>query len=110
MRPSEPPLTVKSWLKAATTRPSTMPVPVTTPSPGKAFVFHAEIVAIVLGVQAPFLEGAGLEELVEAVARGHHALFAAGVQFVLAAARAGGGAAFFEFVECCFGNSHKVFG
>ena len=47
------------------------------------FFFHAEMVAVVIGVHAPFLEGAGLEQRVEPVARGHHALFAAGLQFVL---------------------------
>lgn len=31
--PREPPETVKSWLKIATGRPSTVPYPVTTPSP-----------------------------------------------------------------------------
>lgn len=34
MRPSEPPETVKSCEKAATGRPFTLPMPVTTPSPG----------------------------------------------------------------------------
>ncbi len=31
--PNEPPNTVKSWAKTATVRPSTVPYPVTTPSP-----------------------------------------------------------------------------
>ncbi len=47
------------------------------------FAFHAEVVAIVVGVHAAFLEGAGLEKRVQPVAGGHQALFAAGVQFVL---------------------------
>ena len=33
--PSEPPITVKSWLKTKTSRPSIVPWPVMTPSPGK---------------------------------------------------------------------------
>ena len=32
-RPSEPPKTVKSWLKTYTSRPWIVPKPVTTPSP-----------------------------------------------------------------------------
>ena len=32
--PSEPPKTVKSWANRNTSRPSTSPYPVTTPSPG----------------------------------------------------------------------------
>ena len=63
------------------------------------FLFQAEIVAVVVGVHAPFLESAGLEQLVQPVAGGHDALFAPGFQFVFAAAGAGGGAAFLQFVQ-----------
>ena len=107
MRPSEPPPTVKSWLKAATGRPSTKPVPVTTPSPATDFFSSAEIVAIVFGMQAEFLEGAGFKEIVQPVARGHQTFLAAGLQLILAAT-ALTTARFFPVVERVLFDSHKL--
>ena len=55
---------------------------------------------IVVGVHAPLLEGSRLEQFVKPVAGGHDTFLASGVQFVLAAARAGGDAPFLEvFLE-----------
>ena len=99
IRPSEPPPTVKSWLKAATDPAVHHAGASHHAVAGQGFLFHAEMVAIVVGVQAPFLEGAGLVQFLQAVAGGHHALFAAGFKFVLAASGAGCGAAFFQFLQ-----------
>ena len=63
------------------------------------FFLHAEVMAIVLGVKAGFLECAGLEKSFDAITGGHHALFAAGFQFVLAPASPCGGAPLFEFFQ-----------
>ena len=54
--PSEPPITVKSWAKTKTWRPSTVPWPMTTPSPGAFDFVHPELRAAVLD------EGVELEE------------------------------------------------
>jgi hypothetical protein len=55
-------------------------------------------VAIVVGVHAGFLEGTRLEEFGEAIARGHEAFFAAGIEFVLTPAGAGAGTSLFQIV------------
>ncbi len=61
---------------------------------GESLFLQAEVVAIVRGVQAGFLKCPGLEQRVNAITRGHHALLPAGVQFVLAAAGFGRGPPF----------------
>ena len=66
---------------------------------GHGLFLHAEVVALVLGMKAGFLKGAGLEKLLEAVAGGHQALFAAGIQFVLSPARPRDGAPFFKLFQ-----------
>ena len=85
---SEPPNTVKSWLKAKTRRPLTVPWPVTTPSPGIFCFVHAEIVAAVLDEHVPFLEGAGIEQQLQPLARGELALGVLLLDALLAAALA----------------------
>src|ERR1700722_5716970 len=55
--------------------------------------------AIVFGMQAGFLESAGLEETLNAVTGRHHTFFAAGIQFVLTPASARGSALIFEFLQ-----------
>src|SRR5580658_5911775 len=50
-------------------------------------------------MQAGFLESAALEKSLNAIAGGHDALFAAGIQFVLTPAGARGGALIFEFLQ-----------
>ena len=44
--PREPPSTVKSWENRNTCRPPTLPVPVTTPSPGNLFWSSPKSVAL----------------------------------------------------------------
>jgi hypothetical protein len=110
MRPSDPPLTVKSWLNAATVRPSTSPVPVTTPSHGRGLFLHAEVVAVVLGVHTGFEKRAFDKERVEPVARSHDALGAAGFELVFSATGFRDGAPFLEFIKELFGNGHKGIG
>ena len=68
--PSEPPHTVKSWLKVAMGRPSTRPVPVTTPSVRETFIFQPEMGAVVIGMHAPLLKCAGQKKFGDPVARG----------------------------------------
>ena len=71
---SEPPNTVKSWLKTKTSRPLIVPEPVTTPSPGMRCVVHAEVDAVVLDVHVELLEAAFVEQDLEPLARGQLAL------------------------------------
>jgi hypothetical protein len=65
---------------------------------GHGLFLHAEIVALVLGMKAGFLKGAGLEKFLQAVTGGHQAFFVAGIQFVLTPARPRDCATFFELV------------
>ena len=83
--PSVPPTDMKSWLKAATWRPSTWPVPTITPSAGNVLVGHVEGVRAVADVGAVFLEGLFLEEGGEALARRQEALVVPLLNFLLAA-------------------------
>ena len=62
MRPSEPPATVKSWAKMQTGWPEIVPVPVMTPSPGRCFLLHAEVLAAVLDEEVVLVEGVGVED------------------------------------------------
>ena len=59
---SEPPNTVKSWLKTKTSRPLIVPWPVTTPSPGTLLLGHAELGAAVLDEQVGLLERVRVEQ------------------------------------------------
>jgi hypothetical protein len=63
------------------------------------FVLHAKMVAIVFGVQTPFLKGAGLKESVQAVPGGHDTFFAPCFQFVFASTGASGLATVFEVFQ-----------
>ena len=62
---SDPPKTVKSWLKTKTSRPSMVPCPVTTPSPR----IPPFAVAVGRDEGIEFDEGPGIEQQVESLAR-----------------------------------------
>ena len=72
--PSEPPKTVKSWLKTQTWRPSIVPWPVTTASAQRPVAVHPEIGRAVADEGVELLEGAGVEQLLDALARRELAL------------------------------------
>ena len=67
---SEPPKTVKSWLKTKTSRPSIVPWPVTTPSPRMCCVVEPELGRPVGDERVELDERPGIEQEVEALARG----------------------------------------
>jgi hypothetical protein len=69
----EPPNTVKSWLNKNTVRPSMVPWPVTTPSPG-IFFFHAKVMAAVDHIAVQLLERSRVQQGDSPLARGHLAL------------------------------------
>ncbi len=72
--PSEPPKIVKSWLNTQTRRPSIVPWPVTTASPHGPVLLEAELVGAVPDEGVELLEGAGVEQLLDALAGGELAL------------------------------------
>ena len=83
---SDPPKTVKSCAKTKTGRPSTRTEPATTPSPGISFacVVHPEVAAAVDDEGVDLVEGAGVAEELDALARRE----LAGLVLLLAALRA----------------------
>jgi hypothetical protein len=68
--PSAPPPTVKSWLATWTRRPSIAPEPVTTPSPGMSLPSMPKVRAAVLCEAVALVERPGVEQDVDALARG----------------------------------------
>ena len=72
--PSEPPKTDASWLKMNTCRPSIVPHPVMTPSPRMRRSLHAEVGGPVEREHVELGERAGVEQTVDALARGELAL------------------------------------
>ena len=60
----------------------------------EGFLFETEMMAIVLGVESPFLEGAGLVQFTEPIARGHDSLFPTRFQFIFAPSGTRRGTAF----------------
>ena len=73
-----------------------VPQPVTTPSPGILLFLHAEFVAAVFDEHVELLEGAFVEQEVDALARGQLALGVLGRDALLAPARARRGALGFK--------------
>ena len=71
----------------------------TTPSPGIVCSLHAEVGAAVLDEHVPFLERIGVEQQLDALARGELALGVLGVDALLAAAEPGAGALLFELFD-----------
>ena len=69
--PSAPPKTVKSWLNTHTLRPSMVPKPVITPSVYGPVLLEAHPVGPVAGQHVELLEGAVVEQVVDALAGGH---------------------------------------
>ena len=65
---SEPPKTVKSWLKTKTSRPSIVPWPVTTPSPRKCWSVEPELGRPVGDERVELDERSGIEQEVEPLA------------------------------------------
>jgi hypothetical protein len=57
-----------------TDRPSMVPYPVTTPSPGYFFLFHAEILAAMDHELVDFLKTAIIQEIIDAFPGGHFPL------------------------------------
>ena len=96
---SEPPNTVKSLAKTKTVRPLTVPQPVTTPSPGDLDLLHAEIGRAVLDEHVELLEGAPVEQKLDALAGGELAAAVLRLDALLAAAEAGLGAPLFKPVQ-----------
>ena len=68
---SEPPNTVKSWAKTKTSRPSTSPWPVITPSPGKLLLLHAEIRRAMNDEFIELLKRTFVEKKIDPLAGGH---------------------------------------
>jgi hypothetical protein len=66
--PSDPPNTVKSWEKMATGRPSTVPQPVTTPSPQGPGTVQSEVGRAVALEGIQLGEAAGVEQGEDALA------------------------------------------
>ena len=66
---------------------------------GHLLLGHAEIAAAMLDEHVPFLEGAGIEQHLDALARGELALGVLGLDALLAAAGARGRALLFELLE-----------
>ena len=73
---------------------------------GHGFALHAEVMAVMLGMQAPLHEGILFEKCGDAVARSHEAFLAAFGKFLLAAGSIGGAAFLLESREQCFGYGH----
>ena len=96
---SEPPKTVKSLAKTKTGRPLTVPQPVTTPSPAILVFVHAEIGGAMLDEHVELLEGALVEQDLDALARRQLAALVLGRDALLAAAEPRLGAPRLEFVE-----------
>ena len=90
---SEPPKTVKSWLKTNTSRPLMVPWPVTTPSPGIRCSSMPKSDAAMLDEHVPLFEGVGIEQQFDALARGQLALGVLGLDAALAAAQSRAAAA-----------------
>ena len=67
---SEPPKTVKSWLKTKTSRPSIVPWPVTTPSPRNVLPSSPNSVARWVTNASSSTNESGVEQQVEPLARG----------------------------------------
>ena len=65
---SEPPNTVKSWLKTKTSRPSIVPCPVTTPSPRKLLLGQTELRRAMRDERIELDEGPGIEQQLESLA------------------------------------------
>ena len=99
---SEPPNTVKSLAKTKTVRPLTVPQPVTTPSPGILRLLHAEIGRAVLDEHVELLEGALVEQKLDALAGRQLAAAVLRLDALLAAAEARLGAPLFEPFEHIF--------
>ena len=72
--PSEPPKTVKSWLKTQTWRPSIVPWPVITASASGRFAAMPKSVVRWRTKRVELLEGARVEQLLDPLARGVPAL------------------------------------
>ena len=66
---SDPPKTVKSWLKTKTSRPSIVPWPVTTPSPRTCCSVEPELRRAMRDERVELDERARVEQQVEALAR-----------------------------------------
>ena len=66
---SDPPSTVKSWEKTKVCRPSTLPYPVTTASPGNLWSARPELGGAVLDEGVELLEGPLVQEEVDALPR-----------------------------------------
>ncbi len=79
---------MKSWLKTKTSRPLTVPWPVTTPSPGIFCSSMPKSDAAMLDEHVPFLEGAGIEQQLDALAGRQPALGMLGLDALDAAAGA----------------------
>jgi hypothetical protein len=67
--PSEPPKTVKSWEKTQTRRPSMSPWPGDDGVAPRAVLLHVELERAVANVGVELLERAGVEQLLDALAR-----------------------------------------
>ncbi len=67
--PSEPPKTVKSWLNTQTRRPSIVPWPGDHGVAPGPVLLHVEVVGAVAHERVELLEGAGIEQLLDALAR-----------------------------------------
>ncbi len=80
-------------------RPLTVPQPVTTPSPGIFDLLHAEIGAAVLDEHVELLEGAFIEEEIDAFAGGELAARMLGGDALFTAAGAGDLAARFQLFK-----------
>ncbi len=93
---SEPPKTVKSCAKANTWRPSTRPWPADDAVAGDDLLVHPEVEAAVRDELVELLERAGIEQEVDALARGQLAGLVLAAQPLLAAALLGPA---FEFRE-----------
>ncbi len=67
--PSEPPKTVKSWLNTHTVRPSIVPWPGDHRVAPRPVFLHLEVVRAVAHERVELLEGARVEQLLDALAR-----------------------------------------
>ena len=66
---SDPPKTVKSWLKTNTSRPSMVPCPVTTPSPRIALLVETEVGRTMGHERIELHERARIEQQVQSLTR-----------------------------------------